>query len=345
MKEEEKLLSFEDFREQQAVWEMLRKNLSDGSYVHSYLICGMKGTGKRSLARLIAAFLLCTATENRPCGDCSSCKQVRSGNHPDLIVIQPGIPISEGVDRGRSTIPVDDVRELIRWVNVFSFEGGQRIAIVQDAHKMTPGAQNALLKVLEEPPERTVFLLLTDHPESLLTTIISRCRRIELHAWSSEKIAAFLNERGVEKNRISSCLPEAGGSFSEALRIACDEEFWDRRNEIITDFLELPGRSGIASVSLKWKDRKTERDELFNTLEGFIRNSIHYRYGVNEEINFSDLPPWWKKMTEKASLREMTELLDLIAEIREKAASSVNWQVLSEQLLLKLMEEKLKWQM
>lgn len=344
MSEEEKLLSFEDFREQRAVWELLRKNFSDGTFVHSYLICGAAGTGKRSLATLLAASLLCTAPTDRPCGECSSCRQVRSGNHPDVIILRPGAPISRDVEGGRTTIPVDDIRELISRVNVYSFEGGRRVVIVNDAHRMTPGAQNAFLKTLEEPPEGTVFLLLTDSPGSLLTTIISRCRRIDLHPWSDEKIRDFLRERGTTGDRISACVPEAGGSFSEALRIAEDEDFWERRKGIISDFLCLAGRSDIASVSQKWKDKKTERDELFNTLEGFIRASLRTRYGGGEAMILSELPRWWRNMTEKADLREWTTLLDLISEIREKTASSVNWQVLCEQLLLKLMEEKVKWQ-
>ena len=344
MSEVENLLSFEDFREQRAVWESLRKNLSEGTFVHSYLICGEKGTGKRSLAKLTAAALLCRNGNGCPCGKCSSCVQVMTENHPDLIILQPGIPIAKDTEAGRTTIPVEDIRELIRQVNVFSFEGGRRAVIVRDAHKMTPAAQNAFLKTLEEPPEGTVFFLLTDMPGSLLTTIISRCRRIDLHPWSDEKIYGFLHSKGIDDNRIRSCVQEAGGSFSEALRIAGDTDFWERRKIIIRDFLEIPDRSTIASVSSQWKEKKTERDELLNTLEGFIRNSVCFRFGNKDETILSDLPRWWKIMTEQAPLRELTDLLELIPEIREKAASSVNWQMLCEQLLLKLVEEKKKWQ-
>ena len=150
-----------DFGGQGALYDGLIRTLDEGTYVHAYLISGTLGMGKRTLARLIAQHLLCTQ-ENKPCGYCPACIQVREGNHPDVITITPGKPISPEVKAGMAGIPVDEIRHMISIVGQHTFVGGRRVVIIERAEKMNPPAQNALLKTLEEPLADTVFLLLSE---------------------------------------------------------------------------------------------------------------------------------------------------------------------------------------
>ena len=133
-------------------FRVLFGQLAERKNVHAYLICGEKGTGKRTLARLMGAALLCSAEGNRPCGCCRNCRLAESGEHPDLIRIEKGNPIAPGVKKDRSTIPVEDIREMIRICSVRPTDGSMHIVLICDADKMTVQAQNCLLKTLDDQP-------------------------------------------------------------------------------------------------------------------------------------------------------------------------------------------------
>ena len=148
-----------DFEGQGAVYDGLMRTLRDGTFVHAYLITGLEGMGKRTLARLLAQYWLCQAPEGEehPCGVCRACQQVRDGTHADLVVIAPGKPISPDVRPDMKSIPVDEIRALIAITARHTFEGGRRVVLIEQADKMNPPAQNALLKTLEEPVPGTIF--------------------------------------------------------------------------------------------------------------------------------------------------------------------------------------------
>ena len=185
-----------DFKGQGALFDGLIRTLDEGTFVHAYLISGASGMGKRTLARLMAQHLLCTG-ERKPCGACPGCIQVMEGQHPDVITVTPGKPLSPEVKAGMAGIPVDEIRHVIGLVGQHTFVGGRRIVIIERAEKMNPAAQNALLKTLEEPLAGTVFLLLSESPELLLPTIISRCRALKLHPWPDDVVMAALRAHGV----------------------------------------------------------------------------------------------------------------------------------------------------
>ena len=124
------MINFDDFVYQGEEIKALHEQIRAGRFVHALLISGEPGTGKRTLATLIATSLMCKAEKNQPCGICNGCTLAVSGEHPDIIVIEKGIPLSTDTAKGRSTIPVDDIREMIRLCSQYSFEGGNRAVII-----------------------------------------------------------------------------------------------------------------------------------------------------------------------------------------------------------------------
>ena len=260
----------------------LRRTLDEGTYVHAYLISGLRGTGKRSLAMLMAQYLLCTCQSQpqglfaglglpeaaRPCGSCAGCVQVRSGNHPDLIRFGGGRHISQdSKDSGKSTITVGDIREAVRIASTHTYEGGSRVFIIEQAEDMTPQAQNCLLKTLEEPIDGNVFLLTTDSPSLMLPTIISRCRQLRLHAYPDSVISTRLQSLGLDAGQQATVLRSCSGSVGKAIELAGDEAFWKRRTQVMTDFFSLKGRSDIVRVSGRYKDARDQADDLLTEAE------------------------------------------------------------------------------
>lgn len=154
----------------EALKERLTEGLRSGRLSHSYLLTGPEGSGKRTLARLLAAAMECRGTP-RPCGVCPACRKVLSGNHPDVITVD---------DPDHKQVPVDCIRAARSELFIRPNEGEKKVLLIPRAGDMNPAAQNALLKVLEEPPSYGVFLLLAPSPEALLPTIRSRCAHLRL---------------------------------------------------------------------------------------------------------------------------------------------------------------------
>ena len=133
------MICFEDFLPQGEEVTSLQSRIAEGKLVHALMITGEPGTGKRTLAALTASALMCRAQTGIPCGECAGCRMAASGEHPDITVIEKGVPLSPETAKGRSTIPVDDIREMIRICSQYPFEGGNRAVIVRDAENMTEG--------------------------------------------------------------------------------------------------------------------------------------------------------------------------------------------------------------
>lgn len=331
-----------DFAGQGAVYDGLMRTLKDGTTVHAYLISGASGVGKKTLSHLMAQYLLCQG-QDKPCGLCPACVQVKAGNHPDVIVVQPGVPISPEVSRDLKSIPVDEIRAVNELAGRHTFEGGQRVIIIRQAEKMTPGAQNALLKTLEEPMAGTVFLLITDSPELLLPTIISRCRALKLHPWTDDKVLAVLKAHGVDAHRCEEALHVAGGSIGRALSVAADEKYWERRQKVMQDFFAVKERSDILRISTAWKDRKDDAEELLADVEDMIRTLLLVRLGRRDETAISGYPQGWQRMAKAAPLEAFTGLTDAVRQARTYRLNQVTWQAAVERLLLRLMEENNRW--
>ena len=174
---------------QEQIKDYIKKAVKKSKVSHAYILCGEKGTGRMALAKLFAASLQCmgnTGAEDfkGPCGECRSCRQMQSGNQPDVITV---------TQEKKTGIGIDEIRyQVNNSVTVKPYAGPYKVYIIPNADKMTEQAQNALLKTIEEPPEYVVIILIAENASAFLPTILSRCVLLNMKPVSEAVITKYL---------------------------------------------------------------------------------------------------------------------------------------------------------
>jgi DNA polymerase-3 subunit delta' len=189
----------------------LKTRLSAGRLSHCYILEGPAGSGKKTLARILAASLVCESDGNRPCGQCSPCHKALVSGHPDIIT----------VDSDTATVPIRVIRQMQADAYIKPNEADRKIYILPRAQDMQPPAQNALLKLLEEPPSYCVFFLLTDSGDKLLETVRSRAVTLTLAPLSQSDLLTALKEKapGRSQEEYLRACDRSGGYLGQALTI------------------------------------------------------------------------------------------------------------------------------
>ena len=226
---------FGELAGQEFVVDQLRRATEAGeAMTHAWLFTGPPGSGRSLAARAFAAALLC---DRGGCGECPSCRQVAAGTHADLLLIRP-----EGLSYG-----VRQTRDLVLKAATAPVYGRWRIVLFEDADRATEQAANALLKAIEEPATRTVWLLCAPFADDLPTTIRSRCRLVTLVTPRTEAVAAVLEREGVAPERARVAALAAQGHIGRARRLATDSEAAGRRGEV----LRVPDQLGSIGDALR----------------------------------------------------------------------------------------------
>ncbi len=250
--------------------ENLKSALRRGRASHFYLISGPKGSGKHTLAKLLAAAMVCTG-EDKPCGACAGCRKVASGNHPDFITVD---------DPEKKTVPVDLVRQARSDMFIQPNEAAKKVYLFPRGQDMRTESQNALLKVLEEPPSYGVFLLLSDNPENLLPTVRSRCVELSMKPLEEKPLRQELARRfpQAQPEALAAAVSRSGGFLGQAIELLQGEE-----NPQDDAFLQaLARRDSLAMAQLLVPMEKSKRDVLVPQLQrwkGLVQNALLCRSG------------------------------------------------------------------
>lgn len=213
---------------------------------HAWIFTGPPGSGRSSAAIAFAQSLIC---KNNGCGSCNDCITAKSGSHPDVEILR-----SEGL-----SIKIDEIRELLTRTAWAPSIGGWRVVVMEDADRLTESAANALLKAIEEPGLRTVWLLCAPTLHDILPTIRSRCRHIQLHTPSTDQVAHFL----ISKHQIAPKMADfaarvSQGHIGRARHLATNEAVRNRRNSILAIPSQITSISSAFSAAAKLVDIANE---------------------------------------------------------------------------------------
>ena len=355
-------MKYDDVIGQAAIKARLRRQVVEGRVPHAQLFCGPTGVGKLPMALALASSLLCTnrTPEGDPCGCCAGCKMVARYAHPDLHFIFPTIrkgstsssdtyleawrdrlltsPYFDNqdwlaalqVENQQPTFYVADSNAVIEKLSLVANQGGYKVMIVWQADKMSVEVQNKLLKILEEPPQLTVFILLTDAPERLLPTIASRVQRIDFPLLPERLLQEELSTRNhIDPTAARDIAHISNGSYVQALRhIGVDEE-----GEMLLDnFKTLMRLCYMRKVKdlRDWSDAAAgwgrERQKRFldyalklvreNFIYNFRQAPLNYETAAEAEfsVNFARF----------INERNVEDMLTLFTEARRDIAANVN---------------------
>lgn len=318
---------------QHKVAKILTNALKNGRLVHAYLFIGDRGTGKKEVAYQFARSYFCPHSDGiEPCGQCSECKRILSGNHPDLMVLKPD---------GR-TIKKEQVANLIKEFTYRGVESDKKFFIIEQADLLTPQAANSLLKFIEEPQSQTVAVLLAENRYQLLETIISRCQLIQFTPLSQSDVESHLTNQGISKNiaRLASALTQ---DVQEA-KALCEEEWFANAIASVIHFMEdIYIRSNHAIITL-YEEFSLQFNDTVKLQTGldliiiWMRDLLNLHLDKLDEIVYIDQMEKLKQQLLNVSIDSVVLGLSLVLEAKRRLDFNSHPLGVMEQLALRLQE-------
>ena len=286
--------------------ERLKQNLSAAlvkdRFSHFYLISGPAGSGKRTLAKLLSQALMCESAD-KPCGVCSACRKIAADTHPDCITVS---------DPDKKTVPVDLVRDARESMFVRPNEGKRKIYLFPQELRVE--GQNALLKILEEPPAYGVFILLSDNPEKLLPTVRSRCTELKLLPVAARELRPFLAGKFPQAaaEDIDGAINRSGGYVGQAMELLSgDAARLPEAEAFVSAFAE---RNVLGLMEVWVPLERKPRDQVLPILEA-VKNALQEGLSCR-----SGMPAVSQSARLLARERSQKDLLDAVLKLQKAIA-------------------------
>ena len=307
----------------------LRGSITKQSISHAYILAGDKGIGKSKIAREFAMELICE--KHTGCGECPACRQFLADAYPDFFYMNA---------EGKESIGIDRIREsIVNDVTIRPYHGKVKIYVIDEADKMTVGAQNALLKTIEEPPEYVVILLLVRNMSLLLETIRSRCIKLLLSAVSTDRIKGWLVEKGISEEVATMVASYSNGAPGIAKAMAESEDFAVMYEQNV-EFLKKISEVGINDILIfieELKKRAGGFKEFINFLRLWYRDICILKLTKKiENLVFIREESVILRLSREYTLKKINSIIDLIDETEIRLNSNVSGDTVMELLFIGL---------
>ena len=326
------MATFHDIIGQEQIKEHLQNAISAKKISHAYIINGEKSSGKEFIARVFAMTLQCEKGGTEPCQECHSCRQALSDNQPDIIYVSHEKP---------NTISVDDIRAQINNdIAIKPYSSPYKIYIMNEAEKMTPQAQNAILKTLEEPPEYAVIMLLTSNVNSLLPTILSRC--VVLKPVADDLVRNFLMQQlQVPDYKAEVCVAFARGNIGKAKSLASSEDFDNIKNEALSllKYIQDMDLSEITAAIKKITEYKLQINDYLDLIAIWYRDVLLFK--ATSDVNhlvFREEISAIRRVAQRSSYEGIEEVIEALDKAKRRLDANVNFDLTMELLMLEIKE-------
>lgn len=328
------MAGFQDIIGQEQIKEHLQNALEAKKVSHAYIINGERASGKEFIAKIFAMALQCEKGEGNPCQECHSCKQALSDNQPDIIRVTHEKP---------NTVSVDDIRAQINNdVGIKPYSSPYKVYILNEAEKMTPQAQNAILKTLEEPPEYVVILLLTTNVNSLLPTILSRCVVLNMKPVSDKLVRKFLmEEMQVPDYKAEVCVAFARGNIGKARLLAVSEDFENVKAEALSllKYIQDMELNEIIAAIKKINEFKLDVTDYLDLMGIWYRDVLLFK--ATSDINhlvFREEIQSIRKIAGRSSYEGIESVIQSLEKAKARLNANVNFELTMELLLMEIKE-------
>lgn len=301
-------MGFERLLGNERLKENLRMSVGRGRVSHFYLISGPKGSGKHTLARLLAAAILCKNGE-KPCLQCNACRKVMGGNHPDAITVE---------DPEHKNVAVKIVRDARADMYIRPNESDRKVYIFPQ--EMGVEGQNALLKVLEEPPEYGVFILLSDNPEKLLPTVRSRCTELKLLSLPETILRQELQQRfpEAEEQSIAAVISRSGGYLGQAIALMGEAAVSPQSEAFVKSF---SARDTMGMVQLLCSMDRWKRDQAIPEWQNWLQL---LQGALTTHSGQQTASPLARQLGQSRSSRELMQAIAVLQKMIEYAQGNVS---------------------
>jgi len=314
---------------QEHALSLLQKALESARLGHAYLFYGPSGVGKKLTALQLAKALVCQGATAEACDRCASCHKMTTGNHPDVVVINP-----EG-----ASIRIEHIRAMQRQLSYKPYESQYTIVIIDGCESLTSPAANALLKTLEEPPASALLLLLTSKKDALPLTIISRCQQVPFRPLAPPHIRAILIQQGVDEPTATLVATLAEGRVDTWMQTEISQLLARRHNA----YTLLQERGSTKNVPLfllarQWAGSREQCEEVLHWLSLFCRDLVILKVAATTPLYNHDLQAELASLASSVSVASLLDLFAALEQLRQYLTMNVNPQLTFERLVIQLQQ-------
>lgn len=297
--------------------------VSDDSVRQAYIIEGDEGIGKGHLVSIISKYLMCET--GQACDVCTSCKSLAHGANPDCCVINNG---------EKKVIELQKIRDMIKEAYIKPVMGKYKLFIIKNAHLLDAPGQNALLKLIEEPPCYAVFILVCNNLNTILPTIISRSVVLKLEPWSQNDLKAVCPLPEADYYMYNYCL----GNIGTLIDISSNEEFKQLRNGVIDTFTKmiLSDEAAVYNAVDFWNANKESKENIISILVMFLRDVVFYKSNIPQSIANSDKIKEIQNVSDKISFRSSFDMMSMAADAPRQLGKYGNFTMHAQSLLIQL---------
>lgn len=307
---------------------VLKKRISN-----SYVIEGIKGVGKKLLADIFARALVCESEDKKPCGTCSGCRKALTKNHPDIVILKKA--------EDKASIGVEEVREqILKEVHLKPYLAQRRVFFIGDGDLLSPEAQNALLKVLEEPPSYVTFLICVTKQEKLLDTVLSRSQVVSMFPLACDEVKMYLDEKNGEneKNKLFARLSQ--GSIGTALSLLSDENTEKLFEESIRALTSLKNRAeNIHEMTAFLIAEKENIQTVIDFCQTFLRDCVLLKTGMEGQVIYENKLSEMRVFTDGIPKKRLVSAFDRLTDFRGRLKQNLNFSASASETVMRIWED------